>query len=126
MSRICEGCGKRLEEFDVNQDEAGDAFCNDCFRANKEAIKKSRTKVSGHARGVNTAAKKRSVDDPYEIWQGGGFEHRVLKKYQSPEQEAKNPYARWYCATKSPFTYGSWEYGDAYVSEIKSSAVRVK
>ena len=30
----------------------------------------------------------------------------------------KNPYARWYTACKSPMTYDSWEYGDAYIKEI--------
>jgi len=27
-------------------------------------------------------------------------------------------------AAKSPHTFGSWEYGDAYVSEIKEYGVR--
>ena len=43
----------------------------------------------------------------------------VLKKYQNAENEAKNPYARWFCAVKSNFTYGEFELGDVYVSEIK-------
>ena len=34
--------------------------------------------------------------------------------------EDKNQYARWYTACKSPMTYDSWEYGDAYISEIMS------
>ena len=69
----------------------------------------------------NLCNKTRNIDDPYEVWTGlGGFEWRVLKKYQNTENEAKNPYARWYCAVRSPMTYGSWEYGDTYISDIKN------
>ena len=72
----------------------------------------------------NQCGKTRKVDNPYEIWKSadGSWEWRVLKKYQSPENEAKNPYARWFCAVKSPMTYGSWEYGDTYVREVTSYA----
>tara|TARA_R100000664_G_C2661240_1_gene77353 strand:+ start:332 stop:568 length:237 start_codon:yes stop_codon:yes gene_type:complete len=69
----------------------------------------------------NLCGKTRDIDNPYEVWKGPrGFEWRVLKKYQKPELEAKNPYARWYCAVKSDMTYGSFEYGDTYVSDIKT------
>jgi len=74
----------------------------------------------------NECAKKRPVDNPYEIWMSpdGTWEWRVLKKYQTPANEAKNKYAIWFTACKSPNTYGSWEYGDAYVRDIKSTARR--
>ena len=73
----------------------------------------------------NLCRKSRPVDDPYEVWQNNqGWTWHVLKKYQNPENEAKNPYARWFVAVESPFTYGSWEYGDTYVSEIKEYGVR--
>ena len=74
----------------------------------------------------NECGKTRKLDDPYEVWTGpAGFEWRVLKKYQAPENEAKNPYARWYCAVKSDMTYDMWEYGDVYVSEIKQNGVKL-
>lgn len=73
----------------------------------------------------NTCAKTRKVDQPYEIWRNGDWEWRVLKKYQQPEKEAQNPYARWFCAVKSPMTYGSWEYGDTYVADVKKYALLV-
>ena len=73
----------------------------------------------------NECGKMRDKDNPYEIWKGNGFEWRVLKKYQKPELEAKNPYARWFCAVKSPYTWGSHELGDVYVSEIKDNAYLV-
>ena len=74
----------------------------------------------------NECAKTRKVDEPYEIWthELSGFEWRVLKKYQNAENEAKNEYARWFCAVKSPMTWGSWEYGDVYVKEIKEMGKR--
>ena len=74
----------------------------------------------------NTCGKTREVDNPYEIWKAGDWEWRMLKKYQNPDNEKKNPYARWFCAVKSPFTYGSWEYGDTYISDIASVARKVK
>ena len=75
----------------------------------------------------NECGKTRDVENPYETWVNdrAGFEWRVLKKYQRPDKEAANPYARWLVAARSPYTYGSWEYGDTYVSEIKSNARKV-
>jgi hypothetical protein len=75
----------------------------------------------------NKCNKTVSVDEPYETYVNdmAGFEWRVLKKYQNEENEAKNPYARWYCAVKSPYTYDSWEYGDVYVSEVKDMGRKV-
>ena len=75
------------------------------------------------ARKKNQCLKKRKVDEPYEIWKSrcGTWEWRVLKKWQIDDNK---PYARWFCAVKSPLTYGSFEYGDVYVSEIKSVAIK--
>lgn len=74
----------------------------------------------------NTCGKTRPKTDPYEIWRSldGSWEWRVLKKYQSPEGEAANPYARWFCSVTSPFCPHG-ELGDVYISEIKSNAVKV-
>lgn len=79
----------------------------------------------------NTQLKTRTVDEPYEIWTGkvnlGGdvlnFEWRVLKKWQIDDDK---PFARWYCAVKSEATFGSYEYGDVYVNEIKQLGKRIK
>ena len=71
--------------------------------------------------------KKRPIERPYEIWRSpdGAWEWRVLKKYQTPEREAQNPHARWYCAVKSPFTNGESELGDEYVKTVRRGNVCV-
>ena len=75
----------------------------------------------------NKCGKTVKVEEPYETYVNNmaGFEWRVLKKYQNEENEAKNPYARWYCAVRSPYTYDAWEYGDVYVSEVKKMGRKV-
>ena len=72
----------------------------------------------------NNYLKERDVDHPYEVWVDGDkdWEWRVLKKWQVNDDK---PYARWFVAVKSPMTYGSFEYGDTYVEEIKSVATLV-
>lgn len=71
----------------------------------------------------NNCLKSRNVDNPYEVWvsKDGTWEWRVLKKWQADDNK---PYARWFCAVRSPFTYGDWEYGDTYVTEIKEYAIK--
>jgi len=70
----------------------------------------------------NKFGKTVKVDNPYAIYKNDrtNFEHRVLKTYQSKDKESKNEYARWYVASRSPYTYGSWEYGDIYVKDVIS------
>jgi hypothetical protein len=60
------------------------------------------------------------------VWQSydGSWTYFVLKKYQSPEKEAHNSYARWYCLVKSPITPNG-EYGDVYVSTVKRGTRQV-
>jgi hypothetical protein len=90
---------------------------------------KQKPKAEQYARlSKNLCAKTRPVDNPYEIWQSldGTWEWRVLKKWQSPEKERNNPYARWFCAVKSPMTYGDYEYGDTYVKDVVKYARLIK
>jgi len=77
---------------------------------------------------INACNKTRNVDEPYEVWKShnGSWEWRVLKKYQTPRLEKQNKHARWYCAVKSPYTYGGWEYGDTYVKDVKQYAEQIK
>ena len=70
----------------------------------------------------NLLGKSRTKENPYAIWQGfgafGDTEVRLLKTYQKPSNESKNPYARWFVAVRSDHTYGSFDMGDSYISEV--------
>lgn len=70
----------------------------------------------------NLCAKTVKPENAYEVWKGDGWTWRVLKKYQNEENEAKNPYARWFCEVESPYAK---EMGDVYVAEVKRYATRV-
>jgi hypothetical protein len=61
-----------------------------------------------------------------EVWQSadGSWTWEVYKKYQSPEGETKNPYARWFCKVKTPIV-PEGELGDVYISEIRSVATKI-
>ena len=73
----------------------------------------------------NQCLKIRDKDNPYEVWTtpDGSWEWRVLKKWQVDDDK---PYARWFCAVKSPYTFGSFDLGDTYVKDIKENAVKVE
>lgn len=77
------------------------------------------------AKSKNPCGKTRPVNNPYEVWEtpSGDWKWLVLKKYQLPENEAKNEYARWFCMVKSPFVPHG-EMGDVYVREIKEAGAR--
>ena len=73
----------------------------------------------------NECAKKRTKDNPYEIWKNAqGWEWRVLKKNQSPEKENGNPFASWVCAVYNPM-FGGWSEGNTYVADVINGAYRV-
>jgi len=75
----------------------------------------------------NECGKMRDRANPYEVWRSfdGSWEWHVLKKYQTPEKEAKNPYAVWFCNVKTPYVPDG-EMGDVYVSDIKGHATKVQ
>jgi hypothetical protein len=78
----------------------------------------------------NLCGKTRPLDHPYEIYiaplrDGGVWEWRILKKYQNPDAERKNAYARWFVAARSPMSFNSWEYGDTYIADIVKYARKV-
>ena len=68
----------------------------------------------------NPCAKRVTPETAYEVWQSydGTWTYFVLKKYQSPEKEATNPFARWLVFVKSPAYPNGWT-EDGYVSTIK-------
>ena len=65
----------------------------------------------------NLKGKTRDINDPYEIYTTPGWEWRVLKHWQSPENEIKNVYARCFCAVKGPGTFGGYDLGDTYLKD---------
>ena len=83
---------------------------------------------------INECKEERSPSKPYEIWIGAlskapTWEWHVLKKYESPADEAKNPQATWLCAVYSPITKEQcqpegYEIGDVYVKDIKENAIK--
>jgi len=78
----------------------------------------------------NLCAKTVKPDQTDEVWRvddhpeySGCWTWYVLKKYQSPEKEAANPYARWFCYVTSPFSpHGDW--GDTYVVDILATGAK--
>ena len=74
----------------------------------------------------NPLGKGRDIENPYATFMAGDFEIRVLKTYKLAENEEEDQYARWYTVAKSPMTFGSWEYGDAYIKEITDNFTLVE
>jgi len=70
----------------------------------------------------NPFGKSRKIDNPYAIYVVADFEFRVLKTYKLPKSEAKDRFARWFVAAKSDNTFGSFEMGDTYRTEITGFA----
>ncbi len=68
--------------------------------------------------GKNPFGRMRDIDDPYAVYRAGDWEWRVLKTYQHPDKERENRNAVWLCGVKSPFTFGSFEFGDTYVRDV--------
>jgi hypothetical protein len=71
----------------------------------------------------NPYGKTVKVNEPHAVFREGGWEWRVLKTYQTPEKEKENPYARWFCAVKSPMTHGGYDMGDTYIKDVGKSEV---
>ena len=72
----------------------------------------------------NECLKRRPVEDPYEIWKSktDDWVWKVLKKYQADDDKQ---FARWFVFVTSPYCPDG-EYGDEYVSNIKSKSVRIQ
>ena len=74
----------------------------------------------------NPYAKSRDVNHPYKVFRAHDWEWRKLKGYQIPEKEKTNPYARWLMAVKSPYTFGSYDMGDTYISDVPGYAETIE
>lgn len=86
----------------------------------------------------NLCAKTVKPENAYEVWENnrpfsiggerfeiGTWRWYVLKKYQTPEKEAENENARWFCLVKTPIV-PEGEYGDCLCSDITKFAVKIK
>ena len=109
----------------------GDLYCDLHYWEDLESIaeevfqKRQALNVQNQPKPKNPCAKRMTPQTAYEVWQNGTFTYWVLKKYQTPEQEAKNVYARWYCAVISSFTDKTFQYGDTYVREITVGGFKI-
>jgi hypothetical protein len=54
----------------------------------------------------------RSIAQAIMVW-------HVCKTYKQPKSETGDMYARWFVWAKSPMTYGEFEGGDTYASEVR-------
>ena len=65
-------------------------------------------------RKKNPFGKSQSHDKPYAIYKNNyGWEWRVLKTYQHPDNEKNNQYARWFVSATSPLMHdGGYEMGE--------------
>lgn len=74
-------------------------------------------------REPNPCSVEHKKEDAYEVWEvivdGEIWTHFVLKKWKSPTNEAKDRYARWFCAVQSPITYPGYDLGDCYAADVK-------
>ena len=75
----------------------------------------------------NPCGKTVKPEQAYEAWRvenhpeyGGEWTWYVLKKYQTPEREAQNEYARWLCYVTSAYSPHG-DYGDTYIATIKET-----
>jgi len=66
----------------------------------------------------NPFAKSRPANNPYAIYRAGNMVWHVCKTYKQPSSEVKDPYARWFVWAQSDATFGSFEGGDTYRSEV--------
>lgn len=73
----------------------------------------------------NLCGKTVKRENAYEVWQAGDWTWYVLKKYQGPDAEAQNPYARWFCDVVTPICPDG-EMGDVYVKDIVTHARMIK
>jgi hypothetical protein len=68
----------------------------------------------------NLFGKGRATSAPYAIYVGHshGMTWHVLKTYKMAKNEGAH--SRWFVAAKSDGTFGSFELGDTYASQVKA------
>ena len=73
----------------------------------------------------NKFLKSRKPSNPYAVYADPrtGWKWKVLKTYKHVSSETKDPYARWYMATTSPWVTD--ELGDGYATEVIQNGILV-
>ena len=74
----------------------------------------------------NPYGKTVTADKAYAVYTDTrlpGWTWYVLKTYQSPENAAKNPYARVFAKVTSPMTGSYGDLGDTYVKDLGNTLV---
>lgn len=66
----------------------------------------------------NPMGKTRKLENPYLIVESNGWEYRVLKANTT---KPGKPGASWFCAVKSPYTFGGYDMGDTYISDVQGT-----
>jgi len=61
------------------------------------------------------------ADNAYATYTADGWVWLVLKTYRRPDME--DGFSRWFLATMSPYTFGSYELGDGYAKDVKGHGV---
>lgn len=84
----------------------------------RRAMKRAKQTILKANAMKNPFGKTRKQDNPYVTLTAGSWEWRILKLWQSPEKSLTNPYARAFCAVRSPHTFGGFDMGDTYLREI--------
>jgi hypothetical protein len=67
---------------------------------------------------ANPMGKTRKLDAPYLIVMNGSWEYRVLKANTA---NPGKPGGSWFCAVKSEYTFGGWDMGDTYISDVQGT-----
>lgn len=69
---------------------------------------------------ANPMGKTRKVEQPYLIVEDDrtGFVYHVLKANTANPGKAGGS---WFCAVKSPYTYGGWDMGDTYIADVRGA-----
>jgi hypothetical protein len=63
--------------------------------------------------------KMATMEKPHAVYTNElGWEWRVLKQHQRTTNGA---YDRFYCAVKSPYTHGTYDYGDVYCADVMNN-----
>lgn len=70
----------------------------------------------------NLMGKSRKPGNAYLVIIAGSWRWEILKMNGSLEKAMSNPYASAFCAVSSPNTFGSFDYGDTYLSDIAAGA----